>query len=134
MVKEVTGNQVIDNQGQIEIVAGRRAHLIVTKDALNVEIETQLTKKLTTVGYWVVTSVLTLVLGSIIGSVYTMNGKLNEISGKYSSPENLIQHIGTRIEKLETENKQLIEELNRKEIEDLREQINKLSKKDNHGY
>ena len=133
MAKQDAGEQQENNQEQLKIVTDNKAHLTVAKSDLTVEIETQLTKKLTQVGIWVVTSVLAVILGSVIGSLYTLNGKINELSGKYSSPDNLIQHIGTRIEKLESENKELTEKLYQKEIEELRNEINKLSKKDNHG-
>jgi predicted RNase H-like nuclease (RuvC/YqgF family) len=106
--------------------------LTFSKADLNVEIETQLTRKLVVVGAWVVTSVLAVVLGAIISVLWVMNGQVNELSGKHTSSETAIQHVEKRIEGLEKENKELEEKIHQKELLDYKNEIEKL-KKGNHG-
>lgn len=111
------------------------SHLFIPKKDMNVEIETQLTRKLLQVGVWVVTSVMAIVIGSVITILWTLNGKVNELSGKVTSPDNVILFIGTRLDSLEKENKTLNQKIQQREIEELKEEIEKLTiKKNSHGY
>lgn len=63
--------------------------------------------------------ILTTIAGAGIVIIWNLNSKVSELEGKYSSPDKLIETVGSRLDKLELENKQLMERNYKLEIEKL---------------
>lgn len=61
--------------------------------------------------------ILTTIVGAVLVIIWNLNSKVNELNGKYSSPDKLIETIGSRLDKLEKENRDLIEKNYKLEIE-----------------
>lgn len=63
--------------------------------------------------------ILTTIAGAGVVIIWNLNSKVSELEGKYSSPDKLIETVGSRLDKLELENKQLLEKNYKLEIEKL---------------
>lgn len=100
-------------------------------DKLKVEIETAVTKKIKRIGTLIGTGVLAAVFGAIITSLWSMNGEVNLLKGKYSSPNEILKYSQTRVDILEKENKDLLEKNYKSKLELLQEEIKDLKKKKN---
>ena len=64
-----------------------------------------------------------LVAGAI--AFWTMNSRVSNLEGKYSSPDKTIETISTRLESLEKKNSELIEKNQKLEIENLKLELTK---------
>lgn len=102
---------------------------LVMKKDVSIEIETQVTKKLTQIALWIIGAIAFTIIGAIVASLWTMNGDVKEIQGKYASPENIIGHISSRIEVLEKQNIALRDSLHKFEIQKLQAEIDTLKSK-----
>ncbi len=111
--------------------APRKHVLQLTKDDISTEIDFKLTKQLLKIGVWVISTVGLLLMGTIGGAVWTMNAKVNELSGKFSSPDKLIETVSNRVQLLEDENKQLKEKIHNIELQKLQNEIELLKKTKN---
>lgn len=63
--------------------------------------------------------ILTTIVGAGIVIIWNLNSKVSELEGKYSSPDKMIETVTTRLDKLEQENKELIEKNHKLEVEKL---------------
>ena len=101
-----------------------RSSGIVTKKDLAFEIETQVTKRIVKIAIWIITALVFTIFGYIIGNLWILNGEIRELKGKISSPENIIQHISSRIELLESKNQSLVDSLQKLQFINLQNEIN----------
>jgi predicted RNase H-like nuclease (RuvC/YqgF family) len=101
--------------------------ITLSRADVNIEIETQLTRQLNRVAAWVISTVLAIVLGGIITAIWTMNRQVGELSGKYSSPETIINHLSDRLEKMEKENDDMKAKIHEIEIQDLKDKLKKVN-------
>jgi hypothetical protein len=101
-----------------------RSSGIVTKKDLAFEIETQVTKRIVKIASWIITALVFTIFGYIIGNLWILNGEVRELKGKFSSPENIIQHISGRIELLESKNQSLVDSLQKLQFINLQNEIN----------
>ena len=67
--------------------------------------------------------VLTTLFGSAMIILWNLNSQVSELKGKYSSPDKTIETLTKRLDKLELENKQLVEKNQKLEIEKLESKI-----------
>jgi hypothetical protein len=102
---------------------------IVTRKDLGTEVESQVSKQIIKVATWVITALVFTIFGFIISHLWAINGDLHELKGKYSSPDNIIEHISARVETLEKENKILVDSLQKVEINNLKHQLSLANKK-----
>lgn len=101
-----------------------RSSGIVTKKDLAFEIETQVTRRIVKIASWIITALAFTIFGYIIGNLWILNGEIRELKGKFSSPENMIQHISSRIEFLESKNQSLVDSLQKLQFVNLQNEVN----------
>jgi cell division protein FtsB len=100
-------------------------NISINPNDLDFKIEFQLTKQLMKIGAGTVVAVLFVVLGWVFGEVYSINGKVNEMSGK-NSPAFVIEEMNKKLDKLEEENNDLREKIHQQEIQKLSDEIQDL--------
>lgn len=99
---------------------------VVNKQDLNVEIDSQVTKKIKEVTTYIVSLILAVVFGGIVSSLWIVNGEVRELKGKYTSPDNMLEIMNKRLEKIEQENKTLSIKVQQSEINKLKVEISEL--------
>lgn len=99
---------------------------LATKKDIGVEIETQVTKKMTQIATWVISILLASIFGGIITALWNVNGEVRELKGMYSSPDHIIEYSSERIEYLDSVNNIMNQKLHNLELEEKDELIKKL--------
>jgi hypothetical protein len=93
------------------------------------DVDSTITKQVLKAVGWVIAALAFTIFGYIISNLWIMNGELKEIKGKYSSPDNIINHISSRMENLEKINQLLNDSLQKQQLLRLQNEINQLKKK-----
>lgn len=72
---------------------------------------------------------LTTVAGVVIATIWTMNAKLSELEGKYSSPDKMLEIMGERLNKLEEHNQMLMKQNYALEVQKIKLELTLKNKK-----
>ena len=98
---------------------------IKTSSNLEVRISTQVREQIRQVFIWGASLLLAVVFGGIVSALWSNNSKINEVYGKYSSPNAFIEHLDNQLDNLQKENNSLRDKIHDLENETIKLQAQK---------